>query len=178
MQALLRTVKPAPASQPTAPPKPIGSRRQKCIDSALKLLGMRLHSRSELARKLARKEFDRETIDDALAELQRVGYVDDRRFAVAKAQSLMEHKKHGRRRAFAELIRAGVSREVADQALNEVYGLTESVDIARQLALKQAPRLRKLDPVVARRRLVGMLQRRGFSYDAIKPLLDEVLGRE
>lgn len=37
-------------------------------------------------------------------------------------------------------------------------------------------RLAKLDPAVARRRLVGMLQRRGFDYDAIKPVVDEVLG--
>jgi hypothetical protein len=29
--------------------------------------------------------------------------------------------------------------------------------------------------VVARRRLVGMLQRRGFDYDSIKPVVDEVL---
>jgi len=39
-----------------------------------------------------------------------------------------------------------------------------------------AARLKKLDPLVARRRLVGMLQRRGFEYEAIKPVVDEVLG--
>jgi SOS response regulatory protein OraA/RecX len=46
------------------------------------------------------------------------------------------------------------------------------------LARKQAPRLRKLDPIVARRRLTGMLQRRGFDYDDIRPVLDEVLRGE
>src|SRR5438132_526734 len=43
-------------------------------------------------------------------------------------------------------------------------------------AMKQAERLRKLDPQVARRRLAGMLARRGFDYDAIRPVIDEVLG--
>ena len=47
--------------------------------------------------------------------------------------------------------------------------------MARELALKQAPRLRKLDPLVAKRRLVGMLQRRGFDFETIKPVIDEVL---
>jgi SOS response regulatory protein OraA/RecX len=50
--------------------------------------------------------------------------------------------------------------------------------IARALAMKQATRLRKLDPQVARRRLVGMLQRRGFDYDSIRPVVDEILGHE
>ena len=42
--------------------------------------------------------------------------------------------------------------------------------------MKQAARLKKLDPAVARRRLIGMLQRRGFDYDDIKPVVDRVLG--
>ena len=49
--------------------------------------------------------------------------------------------------------------------------------VAKELARKQLPRLKKLDPLVARRRLVGMLQRRGFDYDSIRPVLDEVLGK-
>jgi SOS response regulatory protein OraA/RecX len=36
--------------------------------------------------------------------------------------------------------------------------------------------LRKLDPVTAKRRLIGMLQRRGFDYDTIRPIVEEVLG--
>jgi regulatory protein len=77
----------------------------------------------------------------------------------------------------AELRKAGVSGEVAARALDRVYDAADSVAVARELAMKQAGRLRKLDPVVARRRLVGMLQRRGFEYEAIKPVIEAVLGR-
>ena len=76
-----------------------------------------------------------------------------------------------------ELIKSGVKGDVADKALTDVYAEHDSTAVARSLAEKQAARLKKLDPVVARRRLVGMLQRRGFDYDAIKPVVDEVLGR-
>jgi regulatory protein len=75
-----------------------------------------------------------------------------------------------------ELLRAGVSGEVADRALDDVYDKSDSVAVARELAKKQAKRLKALDPLVARRRLVGMLQRRGFEYDAVKPVVDEVIG--
>jgi regulatory protein len=69
-----------------------------------------------------------------------------------------------------------VSGEVADKALGDVYEAHDTLAVARELAKKQAPRLKKLEPQVARRRLVGMLQRRGFDYDDIKPVVDEVLG--
>src|SRR5439155_7602281 len=107
----------------------------------------------------------------------RLGYLDDAQFAKAKAQSAVTYKQHGKRRAKLELIRAGVSGAVADQALEEVYDPADSLAAARELARKQGPRLKKLDPQVARRRLVGMLQRRGFEYDEIKPVVAEVLGQ-
>jgi regulatory protein len=76
------------------------------------------------------------------------------------------------------LLKAGVSGEVADKALDQVYDATDSLSAARELATKKTPALKKLDRQVARRRLIGMLQRRGFDYDDIKPVVDEVLGRD
>ena len=73
---------------------------------------------------------------------------------------------------------ATFAAETASRALEDVYSTTDSTETARQLALKQAVRLRMLDPIVARRRLAGMLQRRGFEYDVIKPVIDQVLGDE
>ncbi len=153
-----------------------GEVKQECFDSAMQFLTARLHSRSELYRKLARREWGESVIEAVLDDLTRMGYLDDARFARTKALSAAQHKQHGRRRAFLELIRSGVKGDVADKALSEVYAEHDSTSIARDLARKQAPRLKGLDPVVARRRLVGMLQRRGFDYEAIKPVVDEVLG--
>src|SRR5688500_259739 len=153
-----------------------GEVRQECFDHATKLLGMRLHSRSELRRKLVRVEYGDSVIDGVLDDLARMGYVDDQRFAKTKALSAAQHKHHGKRRAMVELMKSGVERETANRAVEDVYEQTDSVALARQLVAKQTPRLRKLDPLVARRRLVGMLQRRGFDYDTIKPIVDEVLG--
>jgi regulatory protein len=153
-----------------------GEVKQECFDLAMKAMAARLHSRSELHRKLSRHEYGEAVINAVLDDLARLGYLDDERFARTKALSAAQHKHHGRRRAFMELRKAGVSGEVADKALADVYAGHDSTTAARQLAEKQAPRLRKLDPQTARRRLVGMLQRRGFDYDSIKPVIDEVLG--
>jgi regulatory protein len=155
----------------------LGEMKQECFDRALEYLGSRLHSTSELRKKLMRREYGDAVVDAVLEDLERLGYLDDERFAKTRALSAAQHKHHGRRRAFLELIKSGVKGDVADRALEDVYAEHDSTAVARQLAQKQAPRLKKLDPLVARRRLVGMLQRRGFDYDSIKPVVDEVLGR-
>ena len=157
-----------------------GEVKQEALDTALKYLELRLHSRSELKSKLARKEFGQAVIDQVLDDLTRLGYLDDARFARTKALSAAQHKHHGRRRAYVELLKSGVKPETANAALDDVYSREnhDSTAAARLLAEKQAPRLRKLDPQTARRRLAAMLQRRGFDYQTIKPVIDRVLRGE
>ena len=153
-----------------------GEVRQECFDAAIRSLESRLHGRAELKRKLMAKEWGEAVVDGVLDDLARMDYLDDARFARAKAESAANVKHHGRRRAQLELARRGVDRDVADAALSAVYSKGQSIAVATALAEKQAARLKRLDPMVARRRLVGMLQRRGFEYDAIKPVVDRVLG--
>lgn len=150
--------------------------KQECFDKAMRFLESRLHSRAELQRKLKRQEWGDAVIEAVLEDLSRMGYLDDARFAKTKALSAAQHKKHGRRRAYVELIKSGVEGETARRALEDVYESHDSTRVARELAMKQRERLIKLDPIVARRRLIGMLQRRGFEYESIRPVIDEVLG--
>jgi regulatory protein len=154
----------------------LGEVKQECFDAAIRFLESRLHSRMEMQRKLSRREYGPTVIDAVLDDLERLNYLNDARFAKTKALTAAQRKQHGRRRAIVELAKAGVAREVARRAVEDVYETTDSLSIARQLAMKQADRLRKLEPMVARRRLVGMLARRGFEYETIRPVIDEVLG--
>ena len=156
----------------------LGEVRQECFDAAIRLLSTRLQSVEEIRRKLMRKEYGDEVVEAVIDDLTRMEYLNDERFARTKAAAAATHKQHGRRRAKVELLKAGVKSDVADRALDDVYDATDSLEVARRLAEKAAPRLKRLEPIVARRRLVGMLQRRGFEYEAIKPVIEQVLGRE
>ena len=155
----------------------LGEVRQECFDRAMAYVGSRMHSRMELARKLNRREYGPAVVEAVLEELARMGYVNDEQFALSKVRSIATHKHHGKRRAAIELLKAGVKGEAARRALEEVYDAQDSVAAARQLAEKKSASLRKLEPMVARRRLVGMLQRRGFDYESIRSVVDELLGR-
>src|SRR3954463_10209727 len=84
----------------------VGEVRQECFDAAMQYLSARLHSRSELNRKLMRKGYGNAIVNGVLDDLERLGYVNDERFAQTKALSLAERKHHGRRRAFMELRKA------------------------------------------------------------------------
>ena len=151
--------------------------QKNCLDAAQRALAARPYSTSDLRRKLERtRKHDPATIESTLERLTKLGFLSDEEFAHAKALSAATHKHHGRRRARAELSRFGISTEVADRALDAVYDKTDTIAVARKLAEKQAPRLRKLDPQTARRRLLGMLQRRGFDYDEVRAVIDSVLG--
>ena len=153
-----------------------GEVRQECFDRAIEFLSKRLHSRAELTKKLAKYEYGAAMIDSVLDQLTALGYLNDRVFAEAKAESAAKYKHHGRNRAMIELARKGVERETARQAVENVYEAHDSASVARDLARKKMRSLARLEPHVAKRRLFGLLLRRGFDYDTIKPVIQEVLG--
>ena len=155
-----------------------GEVRQEVFDKAMSYLQRRQHARRELATKLKRLEYPGDLIEAVLDDLERLGYVNDERFAADRAASAAGFKKLGRNRAMTELMRSGVSNTTARQAVEAVYETTDTAAVARELAEKKAPSLRRLDALTARRRLYGLLLRRGFEYDVIKPVVEEVLGRD
>jgi regulatory protein len=152
-----------------------GEVRQECFDSALRFVQMRLHSRAELKRKLVRKEFGPAIIEGVLDDLTRLEYLDDARFAAARAAAAASHKHHGPRRAMQELMRAGVKADLARSATDKVYADHDPVAIAERLAMRQVPRLKKLERAVAKRRLMGMLIRRGFDSRMIAEVVRKAL---
>ncbi len=77
-----------------------------------------------------------------------------------------------------DLRRRGVSADTIDAALEEVLDDGETLDAARELAGKRWARLQgESDPRKRQKKLHDHLLRRGFSYDVIRTVLDELLRR-
>lgn len=153
-----------------------GSVRQECFDHAMRYIEKRMQSRKELEQKLTRQEYGPAVIASVLDQLTEMNYVNDARFAESRAESAAKYKHHGPNRARMELAKKGVERETARQAVEQVYESHDSMATARDLARKKMKSLARLEPHVARRRLMGMLLRRGFTFDTIKPVIDEAIG--
>ncbi len=142
----------------------------------MNLLSVRSRSREELRRRLLRVGYDPEEIDPALADLERVGLIDDERFAQEVAES-MRRRGMGRRAGISALRAKGVAAEVAELAAEEIdQGDEESR--AEEVARTRLRRLGGLRPEVAGRRLLGFLLRRGFDPQAARAACRRVLEEE
>jgi regulatory protein len=101
--------------------------------AGLTLLGRRELSEAQLRARLARREFDEEAIEAAIARLLREGSLDDRRTAVACARTEAHVKRHGRLRAVRAIEALGIARPVARAAVAEAFA-----ELDEDLLLAQA----------------------------------------
>ena len=135
---------------------------------ALRALTRRDHSTAELARKLRDGGTAPPQVEATIARLREAGYLDDRRFARQWADSAVRSGRGYGPRLRLELQRRGIADEIIAEVLTEVaaeYGEAEM--LAALLARKFAGFAPATAPDREKRRVMGYLQRRGFSPAAI-----------
>lgn len=137
---------------------------------ALRLLEGRDHCERELAEKLARGGFSRETAQGAAARMAELGLVNDEAYAQSLADELFRRKGYSPARIERELVSRGVGREIAFEAARAVEG-----DPLERLSLlletKHAGAYRGTEK--DRRRVVNALQRLGYSFSDIRRAMEE-----
>jgi regulatory protein len=92
---------------------------------ALKALGGRAHSTGELRQKLRMRAARAADVDDAMARLKELGYLDDGRFAEGFASARLTGDRLGRARVIQDLRQRRVAPALAEKTVNKVY---ENVD--------------------------------------------------
>lgn len=150
--------------------------RQQGRAIALRLLQRRLRSRTELEAALRRRGVPKTSLPAIMTDLVRAGWIDDVRFARAWIQDRMALRPSGRRRLRAELVAHGVAPRIADEAIAAMLTADREEELILVQAKARFRRLRGLAPSVARRRLIGWLQRRGFGSGAIARALRALQG--
>jgi regulatory protein len=136
--------------------------RETARDRALNLLSFRDRSSRELEQRLLRAGYEPDEVVAALEGLQRVGLVDDERFARAVVEQQAGRRLSGRRAVAAALFAKGVDRATAEAALQELDEPGAERERADELARSRARRMMGLPPEIAFRRLSGLLARRGY----------------
>jgi regulatory protein len=146
-------------------------------DRALRLLGVRWRSREELRRRLGQAGFPPEEIERALEDLERVGLVDDERFAREAVRDQTSRRLAGNRAVRAALREKGIDQVVAEEA---IQAAGDEAERAHELAVRRATRMAALGPEAAARRLYGVLLRRGYGHEvareACKAAIAEAFG--
>lgn len=141
------------------------------LEAGLRLLGVRPRSEAELQQRLRRKGFPESVIQEALARLRRLGYVDDQAFAEGWVAQRQATNPRGAAALRQELRSKGVSPELIKEVVIE--DPEREFAAARALVRKHQQRLQRVDAKTAQRRLAGLLQRRGFSWSVIRAVLRE-----
>ncbi|UYV13118.1 MAG: recombination regulator RecX [Phycisphaera sp.] len=145
--------------------------------AAGRLLRVRPRSSAELRERLG-KRFPKEAVDRAVDALVRSGAVDDARLADDLAEQLGGVKPHGREAIRDRLERAKLGAEMLEEALDAHAPSTGEGQRAVDAARAQLKRLQALSltPEAMRRRMFGVLARRGFDAETAAEAIEQVLG--
>lgn len=140
---------------------------------ALWLLSRRAMTRRGLLDKL-RTQYSPEASEAAAARAEELGLIDDADYARRCASDLFRFRKFSASRVAAELVRRGVERELARQIAAKVGAeyAPEPEEAVRGLLTGKYSRC--LDDEKGRRRAVAALQRMGYRWDEIRPILYEL----
>ena len=140
------------------------------------MLARRELSVEQVRARLAHHEHSPPTIETAIRQLLDSGALDDRRVARAYARTASTVKGRGRLRVLRELAAIGIAKDVAAEAVGEVFGdVDERALIAKAIQKKMRGRP-KLANQQERARLYQFLMRQGFTPAAVADALRRVKG--
>lgn len=134
-------------------------------------------SRAELAQVLAKRRVPDDVATRVLDRFTEVGLIDDAAFARAWVESRQRGRGLARRALAHELRTKGVDPDTAREALGAVDDDDER-EAARKLVRRKLASLGRQDRVVAQRRLVGMLGRKGYSAGLAVAVVQGELGAD
>lgn len=143
------------------------------FDAAVRMLGLREHSRFELRQKLEQKGYADAQIREALDRLVELGYVDDLRFA---EMVVRQHPDLGRLGLIQQMKRRGIESQIWGPLLDNLDGddeLERALVSARRRS-RQVPSDRE-EREKWRRRLGAYLARRGFSQSTVIAVISQLV---
>jgi regulatory protein len=136
--------------------------------AALRILTRRDYSQFELRQRLTEKGFDPARIEATLQRCIELSYLDDARYALNRATSLMNQGRAVGNRVLLDLRQRGVQEEVANRALQLAREACDEEQILASLLERRFANFNyNSAPAKERRRVVHFLQRRGFTIDRI-----------
>lgn len=140
--------------------------RADAINYALKLLHYRARSKKEMHGRLKRKGFDNNQINKAMQFLENAALIRDEVTATQLLRSAIERKHLGRKGIEMFLFRRGIERELINETLSNHTREIEK-ETALKLVEKKLKTLKIYPENIVKRRVWGLLKRRGFSSDII-----------
>ena len=147
---------------------------RKALNTALRILTRRDHSKHELSQKLKARGYVQEVINDVISECERFDYINDERTAQVFIRRL-QRKGYGRKRIRSELNRKGLRSKNIQTILSKSINDTDECQGAEKIYQKHARRFnREKDELKRKDKIYKFLYGRGFSQSVISEVISKI----
>lgn len=135
--------------------------RNKAYAHAIRFLGFRARSQAEMVRYLRDKGYSAEVVDEIVGRLVNEQYLDDEAFARFWLEDRERFRPRGQSALRYELRQKGIADEVIDTALADL----DEDELAWKAVERKLSLWKNLAEQDLKKKIVGFLSRRGFSYE-------------
>jgi regulatory protein len=147
---------------------------RQALAGAVGLLARRPHSRREIERRLRQRRFPRDVVAATLDRLEERGYLDDGAFARQWVAQRMRQSPRSARALAYELKERGVGEEDVQAALQQA----DDAALARACLARRRRAWEGLALEDRRRKILTLLQGKGFSYETAREVAADPEGAE
>jgi regulatory protein len=135
------------------------------------MLARRELSEHQIRQRLARRGYELDAIDGALARLKQERAVDDSRVATAIARSETGLRRRGRRRVAQRIQQAGITGSAAREALDQVFADLDPDELLLSALQKRLRGDASIPDDRTFQRLYRFLVSQGFEHDRVMAAL-------
>jgi regulatory protein len=147
---------------------------QKALNTALRILTRRDHSKHELSQKLEARGYAAEIIDDVISQCERLDYVNDERTAQIFIRQLCR-KGFGLKRIAFELNLKGLRGYRIQEVVSKSISLSDERQGADKIYRKHIRRFQREKDVSKRKdKIYRFLYGRGFSKTVISEIISKI----
>lgn len=143
-------------------------------NNAYMLLRQRPRSEYEIRNRLKLKGYDDSIVEEVVSGLKKTGDLDDKKFAKIWTESRMYLNPVGDVVLKHELREKGISDSIIEATLSDKAENYDEFEVAFNMAKERFERFKKLDRRKATKRVYDFLIRRGFKYDVIRKIIEEI----
>lgn len=143
--------------------------------AAYDLLSYRLRSIREIKDRLKQRKISAGTIERTISHLKELGLLNDEEFARQMVLANVRTKPKGRNVIKQKLFQKGISGQVSERILDEVFGNIDEKQIVLEVFEKYSKKLRTADKEGKKRKIFSYLARKGFDFDIINEIIREKL---
>lgn len=150
----------------------------KYYEKTIRFLSFRPRSEKEIKDYLIKKKVDDLTTKKIIEKLKQHKFLNDEEFTKWWIEQRTRVKPRASRLIKFELKQKGIVRELVDEVFEQLSENTTDFEKALGLAQKRMARYKNEEPQKVYEKMARFLASKGFSWDTIKQVIDQVLPKE